>query len=485
MTISKRLTLITIVAAAMMIMPYCTPDTNESGTTTTPTTTEVVTDPDAPAQSCVLTTNEFASWFSSGGVTPNGFVPSANSLGTFTDNCDFYKWSWQMFLWHFSPKANSYVYDTRPFYDLEGQDLVFDGGVGISKRKKRLRPRGGKVDQEGQAGIVSGVLMSQQAGITPDGSIVFYAVHVNDVYAYMVSGQKTGKLDLKEFPTTQAQLDEIEAYAKNVHNVVIEDGESLAMELKSSWIKLPAGADNSRYATITADVPLYNKISDKEWEWDGTTYENNVTLAMVGYHLVGSAAGHPEMIWATFEHVDNLPNVDYFYVDGEGNVKEKKTFGTDNTPIRKDWVFTNDSTKLNASNQMHMELEGNKIIAETPNNISPSSTIRTHPWGNIADTTSAVNNTEIISLNENITSMLMNGDVRKNYFLVGATWTANGVPGVGEQIPVVKGSKILANATMETYFQYKNCFDCHQGGNISGLSHIFDEINPLPIPGSN
>ena len=36
---------------------------------------------------------------------------------------------------------------------------------------------------------------------------------------------------------------------------------------------------------------------------------------------------------------------------------------------------------------------------------------------------------------------------------------------------------------METYFQYKNCFDCHQGGNIDGLSHIFSEINPLP--GSN
>ena len=92
-----------------------------------------------------------------------------------------------MFLWHFSPKDDSYVYDSAPFYDLEGEDLVIDGQQTIV--------RGGKLSREGQAGTVSGVLMSQKAGITPDGSIVYYAIHVNDVYAYMRSGQKTGHLN--------------------------------------------------------------------------------------------------------------------------------------------------------------------------------------------------------------------------------------------------------------------------------------------------
>lgn len=480
MTINKKFAIMALVAAMVMTLPYCSngpkKDQNENGSTTiTPDVIEGnddIANTDGVAQTCVLTDSEFASWFSSGSVTPNGMVNSANSLGSFDTSCDFYKWSWQMFLWHFSPKAGSYVYDSRPFYDLEGNDLLFDG--------IQTRVRGGKLDSEGQAGLVSGVLMSQDHGITPDGSIVYYAIHVNDVYAYMVSGQKTGKIDLTEFPTTQEELDMIIDYAKNVHGVEIKDGESLAMELKSSWIKLPAGADASKYITIKASVPNFTKNSDTEWTWDGSSYDENVTLALVGYHVVGSATGHPEMIWATFEHNSNAPDVDYYYVDANGQTQEKKTFGSDGLPIQKDWVFTDPNTKLNASNQMYMELDGNTIKAEPGKTIAPSSTIRTHPWGNVADTSSAANNTEIISLNDNITGMLKDGDLRKNYFLVGATWTANGVPGVGNQLPEVKGSKVLANATMETYFQYKNCFSCHQGGKLSGLSHIYSSINPLP-----
>ena len=475
MILTKKISIIALLVMIVLSVPSCKENTDKKTENEDLATSESYVDvvPLETAQSCVLTASEFSTWFDSGSVTANGVVNSANSLGTFNNSCDFYKWSWQMFLWHFSPKDDSYVYDTEPFYDLEGQDLVVDGA--------QTKVRGGKLAKEGQAGLVSGVLMSQEAGITPDGSIVYYAIHVNDVYAYMASGQNSGKLNLTEFPTTQEELDMIIEYAKNVYGVEIKDGESLAMELKSSWVKLPAGADASKYITIKADIPSFTKTSDREWVWDGSTYENDVTLAMVGYHVVGSATGHPEMIWATFEHTDNVPNVDYYYVDADGNVQEKKTIEEDGTPIRKDWTFTNGETTMNASNQMHMELKSNKIVAEAQQTISPSSTMRTHPWGNDPDKASAVNNTEIISLNQNINSMLLDGDLRKNYFLVGATWTSNGVPGVGEQLPVVVGSKVLANSTMETYFQYKNCFDCHQGGKINGLSHIFGEISPLPV----
>lgn len=477
MILNKKLLTMTIVATIIISMPFCSPEKKKNTETELgelaeePKSREEI-DPNAPAQTCYLSATEFATWFSDGTVSANGMVNSANSLSTFDTTCDFYKWSWQMFLWNFSPNAGSYVYDTSPFFDVEGSTLVRDG--------IKTRVRGGKVDQEGQAGLVSGVLMSQQAGVTPDGSIVYYAVHVNDVYAYMVSGQKTGQLNLTQFPTTQDELDMIKEYAQNVHNVDIQDGESLAMELKSSWIKIPDGADASQYITVTASVPNFVKNSDTEWVWDGTSFENNVTLALVGYHVVGSAAGHPEMIWATFEHSSNAPDVDYYYVNNEGKITEKKTYGEDDTPIRKDWTFADGTAKLNSSNQMHMELEGNKIEAEPHKTISPSSTVRTHPWGNISDETSAINNTQIISLNNNVTDMLLDGDLRKNYFLVGATWTTNGVPGVGNQLPEVKGSKVLANATMETYFQYKNCFSCHQGGRLTGLSHIYGGIDPLP-----
>ncbi|NND31689.1 MAG: hypothetical protein HKN76_03795, partial [Saprospiraceae bacterium] len=367
------------------------------------------------------------------------------------------------------------VFDSPPFFDLENGNLVVDGS--------NYSTRGGKLESEGQAGVISGVLMSQKAGITPDGSIVFYAIHVNDVYAYFASGKNTGQLEnLTEFPITQEDVDQIVDYAQTTYNVTIEDAESLTMELKSSWIKPAPGLDLSNYITIQADIPKFTKVSDKLWTWDGVSLERNVTLAMVGYHVVGSTANHPEMIWATFEHVDNSPDVSYYYIDEAGNLQERKTFGPDGKPIRKDWLFTDGNVTANASNQMHMELDAREIKAMGDLTISPSSTIRTHPWGNSPDSTYAQNNTDIISLNENIITLLAPGDVRRNYFLVGATWTANGVPGVGNQLPDVRGSKILANATMETYFQYKNCFGCHNGGKLSGLSHIIDDITPLPIP---
>lgn len=38
-----------------------------------------------------------------------------------------------------------------------------------------------------------------------------------------------------------------------------------------------------------------------------------VTLALLGVHIVGSSNGHPEMLWATFEHFGNTPNAKYQY----------------------------------------------------------------------------------------------------------------------------------------------------------------------------
>ena len=416
----KKIAPIALWALFVLLFSNCSEETGSDTTTNaTPETVADSKDPNAPAQSCVLSESEFSSWFSEGSITPNGVVNPANSLDSMTESCDFYKWSWHMFLWHFSPKEGSYVYDTPPFHDLEGNRLVLDG--------KQTRVRGGKLDREGQAGLVSGVLMSQHAGVTPDGSLVYYAIHVNDVYAYMMSGQKRGALDLSTFPTTAKELDAIVEYAETAYGVDIEDGESLTMELKSSWIKLPKGADDSRYVTIQASVPAFVQSSDKEWTWDGSSYEEDVSLALVGYHVVGSVAGHPEMVWATFEHVDNVPNVDYFYVNQAGDITEKKSFNEDGTPIQKDWVFTNAAVKKNASNQMHMELASNNIVAESGNIISPSSTVRTHPWGNKADSTSAKENTQIISLNDNIHQMLMGGDIRKKLlfggYYLGEKWS--------------------------------------------------------------
>ena len=60
--------------------------------------------PNDAKPTCTVSSVEFKSWFASGSVTPNGIVDPADSV-TFSNvpNCDFYKWSQQMFLWLTSP----------------------------------------------------------------------------------------------------------------------------------------------------------------------------------------------------------------------------------------------------------------------------------------------------------------------------------------------------------------------------------------------
>jgi len=59
-------------------------------------------------------------------------------------------------------------------------------------------------------------------------------------------------------------------------------------------------------------------------------------------------------------------------------------------------------------------------------------------------------------------------------------------------VPAV-GSQQLVNATMETYAQPSNCFDCHAGSKGNGLgsaggfglSHIYGDLQPLPLKTSD
>src|ERR1700748_2395038 len=103
---------------------------NQSTTTTTTTTTETtgsvnkVTLPQDVLQSCTVTPAMFDGWFASGKSQPNGLVLPANSVAfPHNNNCDFYQWSENMFLWLTSPNAGQYggsktVLESPVFYDV-------------------------------------------------------------------------------------------------------------------------------------------------------------------------------------------------------------------------------------------------------------------------------------------------------------------------------------------------------------------------------
>jgi len=341
--------------------------------------------------------------------------------------------------------------------------------------------------EQGQA-VDNGVLEAQ------NGSLVYYATMVNDVYAYFLTREKTRSLtDL--FPTTKAELDKIKDFAA-AHGTTFSDPNTLVVEVKSSWVKAAGLAHRGTYITMNATIPTYDKSNPKRWKPNG---KENVELALVGIHVVGSVAGHPEMIWATFEHFNNVPIAEYKYnsTGGQKTVPQE-TSGP--------WLFS--SNNPSSFNVMHMLASGLDIVPVSLNPISPRDTIRWKPWGAAANLQPnpisgglnasnaervVASNTEILSINNNVRGMMADGDIRRNYIMSGATWTAGGAPPTpANQV----GTSQLANSTMETYQQGKdnttnhggsNCLTCHVTLTPSQgvLSHIYVPLLPLSFPSSS
>jgi len=326
-----------------------------------------------------------------------------------------------------------------------------------------------------QAEADLGVLMAQNS------TLVYYTIEVNDVYGYFASGVNSGAISATQFPLSASDEAPIIAYAATKGVASFPDPEALTVELKTAWVEavnLPAGCN---YITMKAKIPDYDTSdpAHKVWPKTGT---RTATLAMIAMHVVGSTGstnpanthhGHPEMIWATFEHVCNAPTTSYTYngaSPGESGPAESGPWllSSTNTPVTPITarMFYNDTTSPP------------QIEAESGDTIGPRDVQRVMPWGMPGSSTTS--NTQVIATNHAVLPQLASGDLRANYIMTGATWRIFGaLSGSGV------GTNKLANTTMETFAQGSNCFDCHNGNALgdssgNGHSHIFGEIAPLP-----
>lgn len=452
---------------------------------------------------------------------PSGAVFDPPSSVTFqadndynTDNCDFYKWGQQMFLWLTSPDSSDgagWVLTGPSIYNV----LPAEGGKrtlqphGSGNELLNLALRDDKTDDEigevGQAGG-GGVLMSQ------DNSLVYYGVHVNDLYAAFLTGYKNDDLDSpKVFPRTDADLNTVTNYASS-HGIDVTEPETLAMELKTSWVRADTLDNKEDYFRIFGYVPNFVESTGTEvprlMQFNDNTDKPPVELALVGMHVVGTVEHHPEFVWASFEHVDNAPNAPYYYTTSAGETKRT-------VDPQGNYLFTDSSTDPSdhgSANVECMHVQDGHIVPIMKDGqpvceggIVPSSTVRVNPWGAEAGDQAqpAVdNNTLLISNNISVQGWLASDDPRRNYVQIGGLWTAPAqnrgvdapipkIGGFGSDAPSYsesdqRGSRQLANATMETYNQEINCFICHSvstdAPNSFGafsLSHIFSEIDPL------
>lgn len=314
------------------------------------------------------------------------------------------------------------------------------------------------------------VLMAQ------NGSLVYYALTVNNVFALYRTMQGASVPDGTKFPITQADLDAVTNFAAANGQPPVIDPEALAIEIKTAWIEASSLDDPSQFIQMKASVPTYDTSDPNDWVQNGTKI---TTLAMVGMHVVGSTKGHPEMLWGTFEHLSNGPTAAYDYSktpNGTGNIGE-------NAPG--DWLFASNGS-MGPFNKPHikMGLLPGHVVPASPFTISPSDTRREMPWGLNGTGSTAGANAQVISLNNTVRSLLDPADVRRNYIHIGTTWTKSGKDPVDLNNPNNPtanqvGTNKLANTTMETYSQGSNCFNCHGPNNSTTVSHIFDTTAPL------
>jgi hypothetical protein len=412
---------------------------------------------------CAVTPAEFDGWFATGHRAAGGKVNPPDSAGFGgkgrPPDCDFHKWSERMFLWLTSPAdGRGRVFESSELYAVSAP--AGDHSRTLTQNADIL-VRGSKpIEAPGEASNRD-VLMAR------NNSLVHYLIQVNDVYAYFLTGMKTGKitLDQPQFPFTQEELAKIVNFA-GTRGIVFPHPEALVVEVKSAWIETAGlddiGVDARKYITMMGTIPDYTK-SGSSWILNGS---KRAQLALVGMHIVGSVAQHPEMVWATFEHIDNAPAASYRYCKDD----------LCNNPITvnpqpgRTWLFSaHNCTAPKNQARMRATTDGNIEAVPPGGTIGPGDTCREQAWGTpINGATELEENTQIIAINNSIVGLL-NDDVRKNYLLIGTTWSS----GIG--------SIQLANTTLETFAQQQNCTaNCHIGNRDVMLSHIYQSLSPLP-----
>jgi hypothetical protein len=294
-----------------------------------------------------------------------------------------------------------------------------------------------------QAGL-RGVLVDQNH------RALYYASHVNQVYYDFV---RSNRLYLKS------------AYLAADPNLAFP---FKSLELKSSWRIVQPGENTGGFFTTQALInPLTcangagactgaNVVVDR-------TKVVPVTVALVGLHVVGVVQDHPEFVWATFEHRNNAPDLPSTVAPTAAQPVSPvaSTFYAAGTPANMCNVLNSSTVALNPATQQ----------------LTPITNVfRQFAFGqgNPPDTAN------IQALNASVQAQLAPGDVWRNYFLVGSVWFAaiNGLhPGLNGTSPamqnLVTGSIHLSNSTMETFTQptnvKKNCFACHDTGQVQGL----------------
>jgi hypothetical protein len=382
----------------------------------------------APTSSCPAP----RSWF------PHTQTPEQDSAGfSSSSNCEFHQWSWNAFLWLTQDVKGEPRFEHMPPDGIETQPEVLDALIGRSAKARTLD----LIEQAGPNGIM----------VDLQGHPIYYSIHSDSTFGDFIKQN-----DLFD-PAKLRAFDPNKSFPVG------------SLTLKAAWKVVTPGEDVSTFYTREAKIALLTTkngkiaLATKDVDGKRVVETRDVEVALVGFHIGGTVNGHPEMIWATFEHRDNAPDLP----------EAMNKMAPNDIVSDKDWTFYKAGTPFKDCN-VNSAGAGALELDEAAQTLSPVTQVcRLIPYGGGSDD----NVTDIKSLNDSVHSQLKG--VWNNYFEVGAIWFAalNGLkpnctfqPGSLEcradpKKPILTGSTQLSNATVETFTQSQsmkdNCFACH------------------------
>lgn len=355
--------------------------------------------------------------------------PPANSRPDPDSDCAFYKWAWQAFLFVTQPGEGK---DRPRFIDFSTRSELNSAKNDQVDGVKTFIPRDlAAIRQAGSLGMV----------IDQSGRVLYYAAHFNDEFAKFVRDNAL---------TRSAQLTDVSS------DLQFPKG---SLELKSSWKVVAAGDDVRRFFTIKTSVPVFKLSSDGEMLVD-TSRSRQETLALLGMHIVGIVEGHPEFIWATFEHNDNAPDLPV-------GLSPRAARPVDST---RSWTLYAKGAKASDCNNKPAKSGSLKRFDEQQQTWDATvSVFREFAFGGDDEPE------DINRLNDSVHRLLPPElAIWKNYSFMGAMWLNdpdrdfkensdfNGTAAAHPERKVLGGDARLSNVTMETFTQsIQNCFSCH------------------------
>ena len=361
----------------------------------------------------------------SGAYAPTPAVEMFKPLPHPTTECPFYRGGWQNFLIATQPDATgkpALVTDMFP-----AADAIFTPSKAPTGTLSYL----GDVKQAGL----------RETLIDQNGNTLYYSIQVNRPFADFI--KQNGLTTAKAIQAYPAQ----EANPNTRKGLFFPPG---VAEFKAAW-QLVEGdqtaidAATQNYISFKTTIPTLRQTTDSNGNKqiiEDRTVPITATVRLLAIHVVYTLPGHPEFIWASFEHTTGAPDSGAAdghrdlapTFDGANPSDADKTNHLVTTPAATsgDYILYKDGTPVNASNasisENSLNLVGQKFM--DPNGGGPQSTpiYRMFPASksNTTDPDDAVT-----SLNHNVEAVfkkavdmgvLPNNDKRGFYRLVGAQW---------------------------------------------------------------